>query len=437
MSTPPSPLSLAELLPRIAALAEEAGRAILATPRRPGDTETKGDGSPVTQADRAAHTIIERALTALTPEVPILSEEGEHAAYDTRAAWTRFWLVDPLDGTKEYLAQTPDYTVNVALIDGGVPVLGVVHAPARRVTYAGAQGVGSHRTRDGVRARLVARPPGPGRPVRIAESRSHRSAAMEAFLAPYRVGERVPAGSSLKFGFVADGTADAYVRLGPTMEWDVAAGDAVFRWASDGAPHPSPFTYNTPSLRNDGFVVGFLPPPPAVVWFTGLSGAGKSTIAAALASRLGARGAAVETLDGDALRAMFPGTGFSREDRDAHVRRVGYLASRLEAHGVTVVAALISPYREARTFVRGLCRTFVEVHVATSLEDCERRDPKGLYAKARAGRLTQFTGIDDPYEPPLSAEIVVDTATESAEAAADRIVAWLTSPARVAGSARP
>jgi 3'(2'), 5'-bisphosphate nucleotidase len=290
MKTPP-PLSLAELLPRVVALADEAGRAILATPRRPGDTEVKGDGSPVTQADRAAHAIIERALAALTPGVPILSEEGEQPAYEARAGWTRFWLVDPLDGTKEYLAHVPDYTVNIALIDGGVPVLGVVHAPARHVTYAGARGVGSQRLRDGVTSRLVARAPAPGRPVRIAESRSHRSPAMEAFLAPYRVGERVAAGSSLKFGFVADGTADAYVRLGPTMEWDVAAGDAVFRWASDGAPHPSPFTYNTPSLRNDSFVVGFLPPPPAVVWFTGLSGSGKSTIAAALASRLAARGA--------------------------------------------------------------------------------------------------------------------------------------------------
>lgn len=433
MSTSSPQLRLADLLPRVIALAEEAGRAILSTPRRPGDTEIKGDGSPVTQADRAAHAIIEPALASLAPGVPILSEEGAHVTYDARAGWSRFWLVDPLDGTKEYLAQVPDYTVNIALIDDGVPVLGVVHAPARQVTYAGARGAGSVRTRDGVTARLIARPPAPGQAVRIAESRSHRSPAMESFLAPYRVGERVAAGSSLKFGLIADGTADAYVRLGPTMEWDVAAGDAVFRWASDGPPHPSPFTYNTPTLRNDAFVVGFLPPPPAVVWFTGLSGAGKSTIAAALASRLTARGAAVETLDGDVLRNAFPGTGFSREDRDAHVRRVGFLASRLEAHGVTVVASLISPYRDARAAVRAQCRTFVEVYVATPLDECERRDTKGLYAKARAGQLTQFTGIDDPYEAPVAPEIVIDTRQETAAAAADRIVAWLTSPAR-AGS---
>jgi adenylylsulfate kinase len=213
------------------------------------------------------------------------------------------------------------------------------------------------------------------------------------------------------------------------MEWDVAAGDAVIRWATNGAPHTSPLVYNTPSLRNAAFVVGFLPPRPAVIWLTGLSGAGKTTIAAALAPRLAATGAAVELLDGDALRAAMPGTGFSRADRDGHVRRVGYLASRLEAHGVSVEASLISPYRESRAAVRAMCARFVEVHVATDLAECERRDPKGLYKKARAGALTQFTGLDDPYEAPEAPEIVVDTTRETAEAAADRIVRRLTTPA--------
>ena len=136
----------------------------------------------------------------------------------------------------------------------------------------------------------------------------------------------------------------------------------------------------------------------------------------------------MESLDGDALRSALPGTGFSRAERDAHVRRVGYLASRLEAHGVVVVASLISPYRASRAAVRALCSTFVEVHVATALAECERRDPKGLYRRARAGEITQFTGVDDPYEPPAAPEIVVDTARESAADAADRILRWLTTP---------
>jgi adenylylsulfate kinase len=169
-------------------------------------------------------------------------------------------------------------------------------------------------------------------------------------------------------------------------------------------------------------------PPPAVLWLTGLSGAGKTTIAQVLAARLTAAGADPERIDGDVMRQVFPGTGFTRADRDAHVRRVGYLASRLEAHGTTVVASLISPYRDSRAAVRAHCHRFVEIHVATALEECERRDPKGLYRKARAGEITQFTGLDDPYEPPEAPEIVVDTMRESAEAAADRILAWLRQP---------
>jgi len=319
-----------------------------------------------------------------------------------------------------------------------VPVAGVVHASGRGVTYFAAAGQGSWRRRDGLTARLIATPVAPGRPLTVVESRSHGSPDMAAFLAPYRVGARVAIGSSLKFCLVADGTADVYPRLGPTMEWDVAAGDAVWRWAVDdgAAPHPSSLTYGKTDLRNGAFVVGYLPPPPAVLWLTGLSGAGKTTIGQVLVARLTAAGADAELIDGDAMRQVFPGTGFTRADRDAHVRRVGYLASRLEAHGATVVASLISPYRDSRAFVRATCRRFVEIHVATDLAECERRDPKGLYRKARAGEITQFTGLDDPYEPPEAAEIVIDTAAESAAAAADRILAWLRQPPAAAKDAR-
>lgn len=421
----------AVLLPRVVELALAAGRAIETAADRAHGVRLKTDGSPVGGADLAAHRCIVDGLSALTPGVPIVSEEGDVGSAAERAGWATWWLVDPLDGTKEYLAGVPDYTVNIALISAGVPVLGVVHASGRAVTYYGADGQGSWRVRDGVAARLVATPPPPGAPLTIAESRSHGSPDMDAFLAPYRIGARVAIGSSLKFCLVAEGTADAYVRLGPTMEWDVAAGDAVFRWATAGPdPHPSPLTYGKADLRNGPFVLGFLPPPPAVLWLTGLSGAGKTTIAAELVRQLDAKGAPVELVDGDALRQVFPGTGFTRPDRDAHIRRVGYLASRLEAHGVIVVASLISPYRDSRAFVRGLCRTFVEIHVATELALCERRDPKGLYRQARAGAIANFTGLGDPYEAPEAPDIVVDTATEAAAAAASRILDWLQHPGR-------
>ena len=161
---------------------------------------------------------------------------------------------------------------------------------------------------------------------------------------------------------------------------------------------------------------------PAVVWFTGLSGSGKSSIAEWVAAELRGLGLPVESLDGDVMRRVFPDTGFSQAERDAHVKRVGYLASRLEFHGVTVIAAFVSPDRDSRDFVRRLCRNFVEVHVATPLEECERRDVKGLYAKARRGDILEFAGINGLYEPPILPELVVDTSTVSIEDAGRRVL---------------
>ena len=146
-----------------------------------------------------------------------------------------------------------------------------------------------------------------------------------------------------------------------------------------------------------------------VLWFTGLSGSGKSTIAVKVHQELLRRGVDVEYIDGDALREVFPKTGFSREEREEHLRRTGYMASRLAAHGVTVVASFVSPYRESRDFIRTHCPGFVEIYVSTPLEECERRDVKGLYARARRGEIRNFTGIDDPYEPPEHPELTLDT----------------------------
>jgi adenylylsulfate kinase len=166
-------------------------------------------------------------------------------------------------------------------------------------------------------------------------------------------------------------------------------------------------------------------PGPAVIWFTGLSGAGKSTLAHEVCTRLRAAGAKVECLDGDAIRSLFPNTGFTREERDAHVRRVGFLASRLEHHGVTVVCALISPYESSRQRVRAMCTRFLEVHVATPLEECERRDVKGLYRRARRGELTHFTGVDDAYEPPEHPELRIDTTGLTVAEASDDVMALI------------
>jgi adenylylsulfate kinase len=160
-----------------------------------------------------------------------------------------------------------------------------------------------------------------------------------------------------------------------------------------------------------------------VVWLTGLSGAGKSTIAEQVCAELRGQGYRVEHLDGDGVREVFP-TGFTREQRHEHNRRIAFLASRLEHHGVVVLASFVSPYRDSRAYARSIASRFIEVHVATSLEECERRDVKGLYARARRGELSQFTGIDDPYEAPLEPELTIDTSEVSVEEASQRIL-WL------------
>jgi adenylylsulfate kinase len=163
-------------------------------------------------------------------------------------------------------------------------------------------------------------------------------------------------------------------------------------------------------------------PHAAVLWFTGLSGSGKSTIASRVHEELVRRGVRVEYIDGDALRAVFPQTGFTRSERDEHLRRTGYMASRLEVHGITVIASLVSPYRDSRDFIRKLCREFIEIYVATPLEECERRDVKGLYARARRGEIPNFTGISDPYEPPEHPEVTLDTRVLSVEQSVAKVL---------------
>ena len=167
-----------------------------------------------------------------------------------------------------------------------------------------------------------------------------------------------------------------------------------------------------------------------VLWFTGLSGAGKSTLTEAVAPLLRDRGLQVEILDGDVVRThLSKGLGFSREDRDTNILRIGFVADLLARNGVAVITAAISPYRETRDAVRAMVEadgaTFIEAHVAATLEECEARDVKGLYAEARAGKRPGFTGVDDPYEPPLRAELSIPTGQEPLTASLQRVLAYL------------
>ena len=243
-------------LDRLSAIAREAGRVILAT-QSGAPCREKADRSPVTAADLAAERAIVGELRAWDPAIPIVTEESSAPPVGDRAGWQRWWLVDPLDGTKEFLANNGEFTVNIALMVDGDPVLGVVFAPALDLLYCAGRGLGSWRVMGTARpTRIQSCVWQPAQPARVVESRSHPSAALEAYLQSIRVSERIRLGSSLKFCRVADGTADLYPRFGRTMEWDVAAGDCIFRNSAASAERPSPIRYNTDDLAVPGFILG-------------------------------------------------------------------------------------------------------------------------------------------------------------------------------------
>jgi 3'(2'), 5'-bisphosphate nucleotidase len=221
----------AALLPAVRRIAAAAGDAIMAVYATEFPVETKADDSPLTAADRTAHAVIAAGLRDLAPDIPVWSEEGREVPRAARAGWTRFWLVDPLDGTREFIRRNGEFTVNVALVVGHQPVLGVVLAPALRREYFGIAGGGAHRADDGGEPRPITVRPVAAQAVRVVGSRSHRGASLDGFLEALGPHELVGIGSSLKFGLLAEGAADVYPRLGPTSEWDTAAGQAVLEAA--------------------------------------------------------------------------------------------------------------------------------------------------------------------------------------------------------------
>ncbi|USI71960.1 3'(2'),5'-bisphosphate nucleotidase CysQ [Sphingomonas morindae] len=246
-----------------------AGAAILEIYAQDFAVEWKADHSPVTAADAAGEAIILADLARLAPGVPVVAEE-EAAAGRVPLCGRRFFLVDPLDGTKEFVQRRGDFTVNIALIEEGVPTLGLVYAPARGDVFFGDGARGeawaARLGPDGLGARrpLCVRAASP-EALAVVASKSHCNAATDAYLAALPVGERVSCGSSLKFCLVADGEADVYPRLSPTMEWDTAAGDAVLRAAGGGVfgPDGAPLRYNKARFFNPGFVAcGGVSAPP-------------------------------------------------------------------------------------------------------------------------------------------------------------------------------
>jgi 3'(2'), 5'-bisphosphate nucleotidase len=235
-------MNYAELIEPIAALARQAGDAILEVYATDFDVQSKDDESPLTQADLASHRCIVAGLEARTPELPIISEESGLPGFDERGRWSRYWLIDPLDGTKEFVNRNGEFTVNIALIEAGKPVFGVVHVPVQGKTYVGCEGHGAELRIGEQPAEKIRVASTSASPVRVVGSRSHRGASLDAFIRNLGDCDLVPMGSSLKFCVVAEGGADVYPRLGPTSEWDTAAAQAVVEQAGgtvvtlDGKP---------------------------------------------------------------------------------------------------------------------------------------------------------------------------------------------------------
>lgn len=255
----PSATDLAQLLHEVEKLARTAGSAIMEIYRSENFGETsKADNSPLTLADLASHNAIVAGLGKLEPRYPILSEEDANIPYAERSKWTRFWLVDPLDGTKEFLKRNGEFTVNIALVENGVPVLGVVYAPVLDVCYYAARGNGAfvqHGASAAQAIKAVAHTPGVA--IKVVASRSHSDARTDTLLKKLGDHECISMGSSLKLCLVAEAVAHFYPRLGPTMEWDTAAAHAVVNEAGgmvcDIAEHA--LHYNKEDLHNPEFLV--------------------------------------------------------------------------------------------------------------------------------------------------------------------------------------
>ncbi|WP_372638030.1 3'(2'),5'-bisphosphate nucleotidase CysQ [Fodinibius sp.] len=247
------------MLKEIIATAKQAGAAILEYYDDDVEVMHKEDDSPLTKADLAAHHIIVDALKRIDPDTPVISEESGIPDYDDRREWTAFWIVDPLDGTKEFIKKNGEFTVNIALIDNGKPVLGVVYVPDKKITYYATREEGAFKqVGDEEPHRIYSEASSTDSPLTAVQSRSHGSDSLIKQLQEkgLQVTETIPAGSSIKFCLVAEGAADIYPRMGPTMEWDVAAGDCVYRYSAREGVHPSPLTYNKPDLKNSGFLIG-------------------------------------------------------------------------------------------------------------------------------------------------------------------------------------
>jgi 3'(2'),5'-bisphosphate nucleotidase len=417
--------------------------------------ERKKDNSLVTQADIEANEIIKKRLSQT--QIPILSEESPEDL--SRLEAKRVWIVDPLDGTNDFIQKTGEFSILIALVEDKKPLLAGIFVPSKDELYIAEKGKGAYLSiNDKEFQRIQVSQRKNLNEFRMLVSRNYFSKEEQEFCESLGMSDFLPCGSiGVKIAELAKGNAEFYFNASKKLgQWDTCAPQLILEEARGEMYNleGEELVYNNKERKMLRGCVGtngyekenilkaikasslFMeknsmqkkkyPKKGFVLWFTGLSGAGKSTVADKVFEKIGKEGLSLERLDGDEVREhLTKGLGFSKEDREENIRRVTFVAKVLSRNGVGVISTFISPYKEMREKVRNEVTNFIEVYVNAPLAVCEERDIKGLYKKARAGEIKHFTGIDDPYEVPENPELELDTDKESIEESAQKVIEYL------------
>jgi 3'(2'),5'-bisphosphate nucleotidase len=415
-------------------IVKKAGKRVLEIYNSDYEITNKKDKSPVTIADLESEKILIKGLEKFG--YGIVSEESKPTG-----SKEKFWVIDPLDGTKDFIQKTGEFAIMVGLVEDSKPILGVVYCPALNKLYYAQKGKGAFLIENGIERRIKVNSGKKREDLLMVISNNHFRQKDKDIAVRLGVKEFKGMGSvGVKFCAIAQGKGDLCVYTTNFLGiWDCCAPHIILKEAGgvvfDVNGNDPKYYYDTLKM-NTGFIgsIGFKTEilnsisnnKGFVLWFTGLSGSGKSTLADGVSKELKKRNISYESLDGDEVREnLTQGLLFTKKDRDENIRRIMYVCKLLSRNGVRVISAFISPYKEMRDFVRNNTTNFIEVHVATPLEVCEKRDVKGLYKKARTGEIKNFTGISDPYEEPINADLIIKTQNESVEESVGKVVSYL------------